>query len=117
MKLKQSSHSLTSQVSDGDMTLLTELTEINIRISLWYEAESDAIFLLSRSEDINLGEKVCIYHHGLHKSLKKISTILKLSTPDDYQRAMMQLQLPLRQMWPITSCPQLHWTLELRMYY
>ena len=82
MKLKQSSHSLTSQVSDGDMTLLTELTEINIRISLWYEAESDAIILLSRSEDINLGEKVCIYHHGLHKSFQKISTILKLSTPD-----------------------------------
>ena len=69
MKLKQSY--LTSQVSNGDMTLLIELTDFNIRISLWYEAKSDAIVLLSRSQDIHLGEKVRIYYHGLHKSFQK----------------------------------------------
>ena len=37
---------------------------------------------MARSDDINLHEKVCIYHHGQHKQFRKRSSILKLMTND-----------------------------------
>ena len=36
---------------------------------------------MSRSNDVNLNEKVRIYHHGQHLQFRKRSSILKLQTP------------------------------------
>ena len=36
---------------------------------------------MSRSEDLGLNEKVCIFHHSQHQQFRKRSSILKLSTP------------------------------------
>merc|ERR1712004_446651 len=46
-----------------------------------YQQESEKIILLSRAHDINLNEKVRIYHHDLHRKFKQKSAILKLQTP------------------------------------
>ena len=62
---------LTSRVSKGDPSMLHNLAKINIQVSRLYEDESKSINLMSRSHDINLSEKVKIYHHGLHKSFCK----------------------------------------------
>ena len=79
LKLKQAF--LTSQVQNNIQGAMTDLAEINIRISNWYQGESEKIPLISRSQDINLNEKVCIFHHGQHCRFRKRSSILKLSTP------------------------------------
>ena len=39
---------------------------------------------MSRSNDLNLSEKVCIYHHGQHKQFRKRSSILKLMTSEGF---------------------------------
>ena len=54
---------------------------VNISISEWYNNESDKIILLSRSNDLNLNEKVRVYHHGQHLQFRKRSSILQLQTP------------------------------------
>jgi exonuclease III len=72
---------LGSQVGAGDLSRLTELTEINLRISQWYETESKRIILLSRAKDIDFNEKVRVYHHSIHHKMKQKSAILKLETP------------------------------------
>ena len=61
--------------------LLAELKLVNLLISEWYQNESAAINLLSRSNDLNLNEKVRIYHHGQHQQFRKRSSILQLQTP------------------------------------
>ena len=60
--------------------LLTQLMEIKLEISQWYENESRSIILESRARDINENEKVRIYHHGLHAKFLKKSSILRLQT-------------------------------------
>jgi exonuclease III len=72
---------LTTQVGAGDLSRLTELTEINLRISQWYDVESKRIILLSRAKDIDINEKVRVYHHSVHHKMKQKSAILKLETP------------------------------------
>jgi exonuclease III len=72
---------LACRVSQGDLTRLTELIEVKLRISKWYDDESKKVILLSRSRDINDNEKVRIYHHSIHQSLRQKSSILKLDTP------------------------------------
>ena len=54
---------------------------INLQISAWYEKESEKIKIMSRSDDINHSEKVRIFHHDQHFHFRKISSILKLMTP------------------------------------
>ena len=78
MKIRQAY--LTSRVSEGDLAKFPDLAKINIQISQWYEDESKSITLMSRSQDINLSEKVRIYHHELHKTFCKNLSILKLQT-------------------------------------
>ena len=70
---------LTRQVS-SDAHVLTELSVINLLITAWYENESQKIILISRARDINLDEKVRIYHQSLHATFMKRSTITKLVT-------------------------------------
>ena len=72
---------LAKKLLDGDLSCYTSLEEVKLRISDWYSKESEKIILLSRSHDINLNEKVRIYHHDLHRKLKQKSAILKLQTP------------------------------------
>ena len=80
LRLKQSY--LTSKPSLNTQAIITELAMINMQISRWYEKESQKISLMARSDDINLNEKVRIYHHGQYKQFKKRSSILKLMTDD-----------------------------------
>ena len=63
------------------LDLITELKLVNLLISEWYQQESSAIHLLSRSNDLNLNEKVRIYHHDQHQQFIKRSSILQLQTP------------------------------------
>ena len=65
LKLKQSYLSL--KIRDNSQTSLTELMMTNLLISRWYQNESEKINLMARSDDLNLSEKVRIYHHGQHK--------------------------------------------------
>ena len=63
------------------INLLAELKLVNLLISEWYNNKSAAINLLSWSNDLNLDEKVRIYHHGQHQQFRKRSSILQLQTP------------------------------------
>ena len=72
---------LGSKVRCGDLSTLSQLAEVNLRICKWYEEESQRVILLSRAEDINSNEKVRIYHHALHRKHINRSSILKLETP------------------------------------
>ena len=72
---------LGSKVRSGDLSTLSQLAEVNLRIGKWYEEESQRIVLISRAEDINTNEKVRIYHHALHRKHINRSSILKLETP------------------------------------
>ena len=72
---------LASKINEGYTPLLTQLIEVKLEISQWYENESKSIILKSRARDINENEKVRIYHHGLHAKFLKKSSILKLQTP------------------------------------
>ena len=72
---------LAMKVKGGEFACTSELYEVNLRISKWYEQESQKIILYSRAEDINKNEKVRIYHHALHRKFINKSSILKLETP------------------------------------
>ena len=72
---------LGSKVRSGDLSSLSQLAEVNLRVSKWYEEESQRVILLSRAEDINTNEKVRVYHHALHRKNINRSSILKLETP------------------------------------
>ena len=79
LKLRQVN--LTNKVNNMQIKHLAELKLVNLLISEWYKNESAAINLLSRSNDVNLNEKVRIYHHGQHQQFRKRSSILQLQTP------------------------------------
>ena len=72
---------LTNKLLRGDLSCYTALEEVKLRISKWFNEESEKIILISRAHDINMNEKVRIYHHDLHRKLKQKSAILKLQTP------------------------------------
>ena len=58
-----------------------------MRISAWYGEESEKITLMSRSKDINLNEKVRVYHHSLHMQFRKRTSITKLESPQGIVRS------------------------------
>ena len=70
---------VTSQVKGNIQGALTKLAIINSKISNWYKNDSKKITFLSRSEDLSVNEKVCIFHHSQHKQFRKRSSILKLN--------------------------------------
>ena len=72
---------LASKLGGGDLSCYTALEEVKLRITKWYDEESEKIILLSRTNDMNLNEKVRIFHHDLHRKFKQRSAILKLQTP------------------------------------
>ena len=79
LRLKQAY--FTSQVQGNVANSLTELLVINSKILKWYQDESEKITIMSRCEDLNLNEKVRIFHHSQHQQFQKRSSILTLTTP------------------------------------
>ena len=71
---------LSKKVSRGDYSCLTALEEVKLLITKWYDEESKKIILTSKVSDMNMNEKVRIFHHGLHQKFKQKSSILKLQT-------------------------------------
>ena len=65
---------------DGDLGQYAPLRCVQVQIVQWYEQQSEKILLQSRSDEVNINEKVRIYHHDLHKKHFKRSSILKLQT-------------------------------------
>ena len=64
----------------GDFHQYAELRIVQVAIDDWYQKQSEKILLPSRSQEVNLNEKVRIYHHDLHKKHLKRSSILKLQS-------------------------------------
>ena len=83
---------LTSKVNNGQLNFLVELKMVNFLISEWYTDETAKINLLSRSNDLNLNEKVRIYHHGQHHQFRKRLSILQLQTPHGYSDCAKALE-------------------------
>ena len=71
---------LTNKVQAGLTHLVPTLREIQLKIEEWFEKEVEKVKHQSRVDDIQVSEKVRIYHHEIHKKNYKKSTILKLST-------------------------------------
>ena len=69
---------LTKKLSSGDLSSLTALEEVKLRVTKWYDEESKKIILTSRVQDLYFNEKVRIYHHDLHRKFKQKSSILRL---------------------------------------
>ena len=68
--LKLCQVNVTIKVNNMQIDLLVALKLINLLISEWYHNESAAINILSRSNDVNLNEKVRIYHYGQHQQFR-----------------------------------------------
>ena len=71
---------LTRKVHSGEAGWLTSLKEVQLRIEDWFEAELQKVKYQSRVEDIQISEKVRIFHHEIHQKNRKRSTILRLET-------------------------------------
>ena len=71
---------LVAKIQRGILWKLSELKEVHLLIEQWYDQECSKIALQSRSDDIQISEKIRIYHHEIHQKLIKKSAILKLDT-------------------------------------
>ena len=72
----------TREVQDGNMESLVSLRQVQSEIKEWYELESKKVVLQSRVYDVQLSEKVRIFHHEQHRKHVKRSAILKLQTSE-----------------------------------
>ena len=71
---------LSKKVSTGNLDLLPQLKEIQLQISNWFDAEADKVKLHARLGDVEVSEKVRIFHHEqLYRTINR-SSILKLKT-------------------------------------
>ena len=68
------------EVQAGNMDSLVQLKQVQADIREWYEQESKKIVLQSRVDDVQLSEKVRIFHHEQHRKTVKRSSILRLDT-------------------------------------
>ena len=71
---------LARKLMEGEFSQYTELRCVQVDIEEWYQHESEKVLLQSRTYEVCCGEKVRIYHHGLHKKHLKRSSIMKLQT-------------------------------------
>ena len=71
---------LVRKLQGNNWETLGELKQVQARIELWYAQECEKIKIQTRSDEIEQGEKVRIYHHELHAKHIKKSAILKLKT-------------------------------------
>ena len=72
----------TKELQGGYLECLVQLRQIQSDIQKWYENESRKVILQARVEDVQLSEKVRIFHHEQHKKTIKRSAILKLQTAE-----------------------------------
>ena len=70
------------ELQSGDKECLGKLRKVQTEIQDWFENESRKVVLQARVEDVQLSEKVRIFHHEQHKKHCKRSSILKLQTPE-----------------------------------
>jgi hypothetical protein len=61
---------------------LGELQAVHLLIDRWYNKESEKVQHQARVDEFQENEKSSIYHHELHKTIIKKSSILKLQTED-----------------------------------
>ena len=61
---------------------LGELQAVHLLIDRWYNKESEKVQHQARVDEFQENEKSSIYHHELHKTIVKKSSILKLQTED-----------------------------------
>ena len=73
---------LTKKVVSGRMQSLEELKHVHLKIEKWYNEESNKIILQTQVKDLEVSEKVRIYHHSLHQKSVKKSSILRLQTEE-----------------------------------
>ena len=71
---------LTCKVQAGETGKLFALREVQLQIEEWFTTEVEKVKFQSRVDDIQVSEKVRIYHHELHKKHIKRSSIVKLQT-------------------------------------
>ena len=64
------------EVQAGNLDSLVHLKQVQADIREWYEQESRKVVLQSRVDDVQLSEKVRIFHHEQHKKMVKRSFIL-----------------------------------------
>ena len=84
---------LARKLQAGDLDQYTELRCVQVEIEAWYQTECEKILLQSRSDKVNMDEKVRKYHCDLHKKHLKISCILKLGTEASLVEGHVQLSL------------------------
>ena len=70
----------TKELQAGNTDCFVQLRQVQSDIQKWYENESRKVVLQSRVEDVQLSEKVRIFHHEQHKKYVKRTSILKLKT-------------------------------------
>jgi len=69
---------LTSKLQAGEYGKLDLLPQTQVQIENWFATEVDKVKLQSRVDDIQLSEKIRIFHHELHKKHRSASSITKL---------------------------------------
>ena len=70
------------QKHQSDYHYLGQLHKVQNQIREWYKRRSQKIKVQSRRKEFQDAESTRIYHHDLHKSFIKKSSILKLETDD-----------------------------------
>ena len=70
------------QKHQSDYHYLGQLHKVQNQIREWYKRRSQKIKVQSRRKEFQDTESTRIYHHDLHKSFIKKSSILKLETDD-----------------------------------
>ena len=71
---------LSRRVQEGVTDYLTPLREVQLRIEDWYSKKVERVKHQARVDDIQISEKVRLYHHELHRKRIQRSSILKLIT-------------------------------------
>ena len=71
---------LAKKLLAGDLSQYSKLRGVQLEIEAWYQKESEKVVLQSICTEVSRSEKVRIFHHGLHKTHLKRSSILKLQT-------------------------------------
>ena len=66
----------------GNLDSLVHLKQVQADIREWYEQESRKVVLHSWVDNVQLSEKVRIFHNVQHKKMVKRSSILRLETSD-----------------------------------
>ena len=72
----------TRELQAGNLERLWQLRQVQSDLQNWYENESRKVVLQARVEDVQLSEKVRIFHHEQHRKHVKRSAILKLETAE-----------------------------------